>query len=501
MIYLIYYNRISFWIKELGQNISNNGNQITYVRIISKFSLFKFLLDIEANLFFFKGKFNANHETSIDEIEFDTFIEKLSNNNQNKTLIIFEPFSLKSQVESIKSFLSDNDRFYYLRFDYNYNKSISFFKIFNGKKFNFKSTIIKYENEVEYEYPIISTIDSYSFAKVMIPYYFKLVGIFSNDRYFFNLNFKRKSSIDYDIDFNLFGYLNYLFYFIYGFFKNKIYNYIGLDAWRIGIFADDINSCFSGENSFSTPVVLRHNSPNRFFWADPFLLQNEGRKYIFFEELEYSENKGYISVVEIDDTLRIVYYKTKIIETSFHMSYPFLFHWKGVQYLIPETYEEGGLHFYECLKMPHTWVRSFTLFKDEKLIDSTIYFHEGKLWLFCIKPFHSKAPFTDDLFIYYADDLFGEWHSHSQNPIKSDCTNSRPAGNIFQIGDQIYRPTQNCSATYGTKITLNKIILLNEKEFKEDVIDYDFLKIPGMRNHHVTISENVNLTVFDFMKA
>jgi hypothetical protein len=151
--------------------------------------------------------------------------------------------------------------------------------------------------------------------------------------------------------------------------------------------------------------------------------------------------------------------------------------------------------------MPHSWTRSFSLFEGEKLIDTTLFEYQGKIWLFCVKPFHHNASYTDDLFIFYADDLMGPWHSHKQNPIKSDCSNSRPAGNIIQIGTQLFRPTQNCSASYGGKTTVNKILKLNEDEFEEEAVNEDFLKQPGMRNHHVSIDENLNLTVFDFMKA
>jgi hypothetical protein len=51
--------------------------------------------------------------------------------------------------------------------------------------------------------------------------------------------------------------------------------------------------------------------------------------------------------------------------------------------------------------------------------------------------------------------------------VKTDAGSARPAGPIFQAGDRIIRPAQDCSRTYGGGIVLNEIVRLDEDAFEE----------------------------------
>ena len=74
----------------------------------------------------------------------------------------------------------------------------------------------------------------------------------------------------------------------------------------------------------------------------------------------------------------------------------------------------------------------------------------------------------DELFLFFSKNLFSNsWKSHPMNPIVSDVSKARPAGNIFYSKKDIIRPSQNNSKRYGGKIEFNKIIKLNEYEYEE----------------------------------
>jgi len=51
--------------------------------------------------------------------------------------------------------------------------------------------------------------------------------------------------------------------------------------------------------------------------------------------------------------------------------------------------------------------------------------------------------------------VFGEFILHPKNPVKNDLTSSRPAVTMFERDGKIYRPTQNCSNSYGGSIVIN----------------------------------------------
>jgi hypothetical protein len=50
----------------------------------------------------------------------------------------------------------------------------------------------------------------------------------------------------------------------------------------------------------------------------------------------------------------------------------------------------------------------------------------------------------------------------------SDVSNARPAGSILNLNGELYRISQNCEIRYGYSITFNKIIKINENEYKEE---------------------------------
>ena len=41
-----------------------------------------------------------------------------------------------------------------------------------------------------------------------------------------------------------------------------------------------------------------------------------------------------------------------VISNKYHMSYPFVFNYEGVCYMIPESAENGSLELYICHKFP-----------------------------------------------------------------------------------------------------------------------------------------------------
>lgn len=237
-----------------------------------------------------------------------------------------------------------------------------------------------------------------------------------------------------------------------------------LYQWRLLINIDN-----SYSNSFSNFKEL--NPPRDRFWADPHIIQTEGKYYIFIEEYIYRERKGNLSVVEMEQDSN---YKKPIqfLSKNYHLSYPFVFEWNGNYYLIPETAENRTIELYESVKFPFEWQFKMNLMENIFAFDSTLLYYDKKWWLFTGIAENEGALPEVELFLFYSKELFTkQWTSHLLNPIISDVRKARPAGKIFTENGKIYRPSQDCSITYGWGFDVNEITLLSENGYDEKTCD------------------------------
>ena len=71
-------------------------------------------------------------------------------------------------------------------------------------------------------------------------------------------------------------------------------------------------------------------------FADPCLVDRGGSSYLFFEELRFAENKGFISCCELTPDGRTTPPEI-VLERPYHLSYPFVFFVGDDAYMLPET--------------------------------------------------------------------------------------------------------------------------------------------------------------------
>ncbi|MEZ4793739.1 MAG: hypothetical protein R2783_09835 [Gelidibacter sp.] len=219
--------------------------------------------------------------------------------------------------------------------------------------------------------------------------------------------------------------------------------------------------------SKSFHTFKRMMPPKTSFWADPFVIEKNGIYYIFIEEFVFSENKGKISVIEMDQQGNYSE-PTIVIETPYHLSYPFLIEENGDLYMVPETEENRTIELYKCIEFPLKWELQETLMDNIMAADTTIYKKDNKFWLFTNVKEYNGTKIANELMLFYCDRLVGgKWTPHPQNPIAIDHHFARPAGNIFNYGERVFRPAQNCSKHYGYGMQIMEIMTLNETEYEE----------------------------------
>jgi len=207
--------------------------------------------------------------------------------------------------------------------------------------------------------------------------------------------------------------------------------------------------------------------PQDRFYADPFLFQRDSRTYLFFENFVCINNRANISYMELGNEGPLTP-PSVALEKDYHLSYPFLFEFRGQVYMIPETKEKRTVELYRATKFPQEWVCERILIENVLAVDSTIYRRHGKFWLFANIAVPGASA-HDELHLFFADSLEGHWTPHPKNPIISDVRRSRPAGALFIENGKLIRPSQDCSVRYGAAINFNEVEILSESDYRENL--------------------------------
>lgn len=234
--------------------------------------------------------------------------------------------------------------------------------------------------------------------------------------------------------------------------------------WRVGwrfVDAEDLID----RQSLVGPRWNVLPDPGFRFYADPFPIVWQGRRYIFVEDLDHRTGKGVISVVEIGDKGPIGPV-TPVLEEPWHLSYPFLIEHSGSVWMIPESSADRTVSLYRADPFPHRWVREATLLTEIEASDATILRHGGRLWMFATTR-DGGGSFSDTLSLFSAPVLVGPWAPHPQNPVLIDARVARPAGNIVRRDGRLWRPVQDCSRGYGSALGLAEITRLDAEAYEQ----------------------------------
>lgn len=245
--------------------------------------------------------------------------------------------------------------------------------------------------------------------------------------------------------------------------------------------------------------LVRVMPPKDRYWADPCPVEAEdGRRFVFFEELRFDSAKATIRVIEIDPG-RGAGKPVPVLERPYHLSYPQVFRWQGQYYMVPESSENRTVTLFRCVSFPDRWIEERDLLKEIDAVDPTLAEVNGRWWLFAnVAPY--GAGNRDELHLFHAPSPLGPFTPHAKNPVKSDCRSARPAGPLFRREGVLYRPAQNCAGGYGTSIVLHRIDLLTPEEYHETQVEeivptWD----PEARRAH-TLAHGDGLLVIDLMR-
>ena len=235
--------------------------------------------------------------------------------------------------------------------------------------------------------------------------------------------------------------------------------------------------------------------PDR-YWADPFVLEKNGRYFIFFEDLPFAAGKAHISMVEVTREGGATA-PVKVLERDYHLSYPFLVEQDGELYMIPESGRNRTVEVYRCVDFPLRWRLERVLLDGVRLVDATFHRGEDRWWMFANAAAGGSRMFDDELHLFHADRLLGEWKPHLRNPVKSDVRGARPAGQLFWRNGALLRPAQICVPRYGAGISMNRVLRLTPSEYAERQVERVLPSAEsGLLGIH-TVNRAAELTVVD----
>ncbi len=207
-----------------------------------------------------------------------------------------------------------------------------------------------------------------------------------------------------------------------------------------------------------------HRPPRGRDWADPFPFRENGRSWLFFEEVPWRNGQGHISVAELDGTGGLHDVRTAL-ETPYHLSYPFVFTHDGETYLLPESRTSASTTLYRARRFPDEWEPVGSL-ADTALYDPTLLQREGTWWLFGTVA-EPGEPQDDELHVFFAESLDGPWQAHPRNPVVSDVRSARPAGPFIAHEGRLLRPAQDCSGRYGRAVVFKEVLELSPSAYRE----------------------------------
>lgn len=224
-------------------------------------------------------------------------------------------------------------------------------------------------------------------------------------------------------------------------------------------------------------VKFRLFPENRRYWyADPFLFEQEGQTYLFFERYDRWSGKGEIAYSLLTDDGPG---EAKVILSGpHHLSFPFLFRKGDEIYLIPESGGAGQVVLYRAEIFPEVWSKEKILIEDFRGTDTVVFEDEGTRWLFTSKPADADIH-RQQLYLYEMDEKMA-LTPHSGNPFGDGNTPVRAAGGMLKRAGKLLHPVQDGSAgNYGSRIIFREVSVLDRAEFVET--DYESLEAADIR--------------------
>lgn len=210
------------------------------------------------------------------------------------------------------------------------------------------------------------------------------------------------------------------------------------------------------------------DTEDRYWLADPFIVERNGVTYIFCEAYDMVERRGKIGYFVYGQTAKP---KLKIvINETYHLSFPFLYEKENDMYIVPETCENNSIQVYRVRKFPNEWKVETILIDNIYACDSLLISNQGHQYLLTNEMYdgdyqghHNYCWVKDVIF----DMSCWKCNFESKRLVDEGDFGNRNAGSVFEYRGKLVRPGQDCTDNnYGKGLVFNEILMSTPYEEK-----------------------------------
>lgn len=211
---------------------------------------------------------------------------------------------------------------------------------------------------------------------------------------------------------------------------------------------------------------LRWRRLHPFTFADPFLITDSRKLWLFAEQQRHHEH-GKIVAFSTEDLQTWISHGV-VLEESSHLSYPQVFESDGSYWMLPEGIKSGKVTLYQAAELPGPWRRAAELLPSA-YADPTIFQHQGVWYLWA-------TDLGNQLRLYCANQLQGPYREHPCSPVTSDLRYMRCGGRVQCLPDgSLVRLAQDSSEGYGKYLHAMAITQLTPEAYQEELKNADIL--------------------------
>lgn len=204
------------------------------------------------------------------------------------------------------------------------------------------------------------------------------------------------------------------------------------------------------------------------WYADPFVIEHEGKVWLFVERMDRWRRLGSIAVCQILDNGKITRFRDVIVE-PFHLSYPNVFEYNGDMWMIPESGGNRDIRLYVATDFPYNWKFVKSLYQGANFVDTSFVTR-----IVDDKAILNSYDWDTRRSVFLRFDL--QKMECNQLPDSPGVMDERCGGNSFEKNGETFRVLQDCSTSYGSKIIIRRIDNLDfERGMAKDSPQAEFL--------------------------
>jgi hypothetical protein len=220
------------------------------------------------------------------------------------------------------------------------------------------------------------------------------------------------------------------------------------------------------------------------FLADPFF---DGQGRLLVEALSARTRRGEILRLDGGGARRL-------LPVAHHVSYPGLAEEGGSDYCVPEMAESGTQRAFLLRGDANAdGGRALDVAGSPRLMDPTLFRHEGRLYLFGNDLNEGGAP----LRLWVGDSLFGRFEEHPESPVRLSPRGARMAGAVLAAGGALYRFGQDMTRDYGDGLVAFRVDALAPDRYRE--VEVGRLRFGDRKGPH-TLNFHGDEAVFDWYR-